>query len=299
MPKYIVRVENDILNESLEEVDLNLTEFFKIIDQYADNKDTLNNFFILIDEDHPIPVYLSALKILKNNIDRYKLSVSNLPFLNYAIGYDKGIKSDINPKVDKPQFRIKKILGIFENKINPFPIVSIIFEDEDQPPTSPTHRFNEESWRKYGVQIGKEKLAWDFVLKNPELFKDKIGINWSFLKETNINKKNNEDSDKKLKVNQIAIIHAYEGKQITRANADKIAASYGYMANTSGEGLFQDYLKYCSAANRKGKPSSCTPKKLKNKIQLFQSILEQLSKDAKSRALDEINILKTLYENEY
>lgn len=103
----------------------------------------------------------------------------------------------------------------------------------------------------------------------------------------------------KLKVKQIALIHFYEGKQITRANAGDIAAKYGYMAKNSGEGLFQDYNSYCSAANRKGKPTHCTPKRLNNKIELFESVVNYLSDINKQRAIDEINILKTIYENEY
>lgn len=102
-----------------------------------------------------------------------------------------------------------------------------------------------------------------------------------------------------LKVNQIALIHVYEGKQITRENATAIAKKNGYNAKSSGEGLFQDFTKYCSSSNRKGRPTPCTPKKLQNKIELFQSILKHLSKGAKERAKDEIKILKTIFENEY
>lgn len=103
----------------------------------------------------------------------------------------------------------------------------------------------------------------------------------------------------KLKVNQIALIHVYEGIQITRENAVEIAAKNGYTAKNSGEGLFQDYTNYCSTGNRKGKPTPCTPKKLKNKIELFESIVNHLSDSNKQRAIDEIQILKTIFENEY
>lgn len=103
----------------------------------------------------------------------------------------------------------------------------------------------------------------------------------------------------KLKVPQIALIHVYKGIQITRENAGIIAAKHGYTAKNSGEGLFQDYTNYCSTANRKGKPTPCTPKKLKNKIELFESIVNHLSDNSKQRAIDEINILRTIFENEY
>jgi len=103
----------------------------------------------------------------------------------------------------------------------------------------------------------------------------------------------------KLKVPQIALVHVYEGIQITRGNAGEIAKTHGYTAKNSGEGLFQDYTNYRSTANRKGKPTPCTPKKLKNKIELFESVISHLSDNNKQRAIDEINILKTIFENEY
>jgi len=108
-----------------------------------------------------------------------------------------------------------------------------------------------------------------------------------------------EKKTDKLKVPQIALIHFYEGIQITKENAGEIAAKHGYTAKNSGQGLFQDYTFYRSTANRKGKPILSTPKKLKNKIQLFESVLNHLSNNNKQRVIDEINILKTILENEY
>lgn len=99
-----------------------------------------------------------------------------------------------------------------------------------------------------------------------------------------------------LTTTQIALIHVYNGNQITRLNGNRIAKQHNH---TSGEKLFQHYSFYSSATNRKGKPTPCTPKKLKNKIELFESILQHLTDSAKLRANDEIKILKTIYENEY
>lgn len=108
-----------------------------------------------------------------------------------------------------------------------------------------------------------------------------------------------ETKTDKLTVPQIALIYIYEGIQITRENAGEIAAAHGYTAKKSGEGLFQDYTKYCSTANRKGKPTPCTPKKLKNKIKFFESVVNHLSDKNKQRAIDEIKILETIFENEF
>jgi len=108
-----------------------------------------------------------------------------------------------------------------------------------------------------------------------------------------------ETKSDKLKVKQIAIIHVYEGLQITRGNAGEIASKHGYTAKNSGEGLFQDYTHYCNTSNRIGKPTPCTPKKLKNKIELFESVVNHLTDSNKKRAIDEINILNTIFDNEY
>jgi hypothetical protein len=100
----------------------------------------------------------------------------------------------------------------------------------------------------------------------------------------------------KLKIEQIALKYAYEGIQITRENGNEIAKKYGH---NSGEKLFQRFTYFLSSANRKAKPTPCTPRKLKNKIELFESVLNHLSENNKERAIDEIKILKTIYDNEY
>ena len=100
----------------------------------------------------------------------------------------------------------------------------------------------------------------------------------------------------KLKIEQIALKYAYEDIQITRENGNEIAKKYGH---NSGEKLFQRFTYFLSSANRKAKPTPCTPRKLKNKIELFESVLNHLSENNKKRAIDELNILKTIMENEY
>jgi len=100
----------------------------------------------------------------------------------------------------------------------------------------------------------------------------------------------------KLKIEQIALKYAYEGIHITRENGNEIAKKYGH---NSGEKLFQRFTYFLSSANRKAKPTPCTPRKLRNKIELFESVLNHLSENNKKRAIDELNILKTIMENEY
>ena len=95
----------------------------------------------------------------------------------------------------------------------------------------------------------------------------------------------------RLKSKQIALIHIYEKKPITRENSSGIAEKHGYFSKNSGEKFYQEYIFYSSNANRKAVPE--TKLMLKNKIELFESILEHLEDKAKAWAVDEINILKT------
>lgn len=108
--------------------------------------------------------------------------------------------------------------------------------------------------------------------------------------------KQTESNTAKLKVPQIALIHIFEDNQISEENASEIASLYGYTAKTSGKGLYQDYLKYFLRKNRIAKPTADTKKTLQNKISLFESILIHLTESAKSKASDEIQMLKTLLE---
>jgi hypothetical protein len=147
------------------------------------------------------------------------------------------------------------------------------------------------------------KPVWDNEIIELELIRHRPYLDDYILKidyELNLySPQQTETKTDKLKVPQIALIHVYEGIQITRENAGEIATKHGYTAKNSGEGLFQDYINYCSKANRKGKPTLCTPKKLKNKIELFESVVNHLSDNSKQRAIDEIKILKIIFENEY
>ncbi|MDB4104811.1 hypothetical protein N9545_04730 [Salibacteraceae bacterium] len=105
-----------------------------------------------------------------------------------------------------------------------------------------------------------------------------------------------EKNTGKLTMTQIALVFVYSGKQITRDNGDSIASEYGH---SSGEALFQKFTKYSSPANRKGKPQPCTPKKLQNKIDLLNSVIELLPTKDQKRVKDEVQILINIQEAEY
>lgn len=101
----------------------------------------------------------------------------------------------------------------------------------------------------------------------------------------------------KLSLPQIALIHIYTGRQITRDNGKEIANQYGWTAKNSGEKLYQKFNKYFKPTDRKGNEG--TKLKNENKIKLIESVIELLPADKQNRAKDEVSILKNILETEY
>jgi hypothetical protein len=104
----------------------------------------------------------------------------------------------------------------------------------------------------------------------------------------------NEKQSPDLSINQIALKSVFEGLTINRENANEIVKRFGH---NSGEKLFQRFSYYSSYTNRTGK--EITSKKFKNKIELFESVIELLPNANKQRAIIELKGLKILFENEF
>lgn len=102
---------------------------------------------------------------------------------------------------------------------------------------------------------------------------------------------------KQYSMPQIALIHFYNGTIINRDNSKEIAAQYGYISKASGEGLYQDYIKYSSAANRKGVKNPNSVKQLTNKISLLKSVESLINSSAIPRLRDELKTLETLLKS--
>lgn len=229
--------------------------------------------------------------------------------------FNQAVKNSVNNRIDSYQESVKitvftehlRIIDLFlkSSKVEPFliellkPIVSI--KEKNYLDTLVAfqnilaHRYND---FKTDFSINQNRSFLDGNYFNASIINEYKGA----IEKYFINTSSKETAAKKseLKVKQIALIYIYNGEQITRDNASQIASKYGYTSKNSGEGLFQDYTEFCSTANRKGKPTPFSPKKLQNKIDLFESVVNYLSKDGKRRALDEIATLKSLvdYENQ-
>lgn len=97
-----------------------------------------------------------------------------------------------------------------------------------------------------------------------------------------------EQGTKKQSLKEIALIYVYEGKIITRENANQIAVDFGH---NSGEKLYHNFTTFSNRTDRKADPESKI--KLLNKIKLFESVIMILSEKAKPKALAEMEILKS------
>lgn len=96
-----------------------------------------------------------------------------------------------------------------------------------------------------------------------------------------------EGKEKKLSINQIALKLVYEGASLPREKAKEIITDYGH---TSGEALFNKFTKY--SENNFRRNAKGTIKILENKIKLFESVIELLPDDKRSKAIDEVKYLK-------
>lgn len=114
--------------------------------------------------------------------------------------------------------------------------------------------------------------------------------------EPNTGQPQQDNSKMEITIDMIAMKYVYEGLRITRENGNEIAKQYGY---NSGEKLFQRFTYFSSTANRKGIPTPCTPKRLKNKIEKIEKVISLLPKNKQQKALDEVSILKNTLESEY
>jgi hypothetical protein len=89
---------------------------------------------------------------------------------------------------------------------------------------------------------------------------------------------------------QIALIAFYNGKIISRDNANILASDYGWIAKNSGEKIYHLFLKISQTSNRLSEES--TTKKMANKIKRYEDVLPYLSDKGKEQANTEILTLK-------
>jgi hypothetical protein len=103
------------------------------------------------------------------------------------------------------------------------------------------------------------------------------------------------DSNGKVFLKDVALKHAWENKQITHQNMHEIAALYGFKSGTK---LYRDYIEVMKRADRIADPDGST-RAMKYKIRLFERASEIVSPEYKYKALEEIDILRSILKKVY
>lgn len=223
--------------------------------------------------------YLLSAKFVNKEKPHYDYD-SKLLLHSYKLGYSKGVLY-----FKENYSNIKDYASSILHNYNSFNDGFVSEGWKDIKRMHPAINFNSEQAFKYGYYSGLVFMAENAFNNYSDIFKT-LAQQPKLIVE----------QKPKLKIDRIALKFVYEGLQITRKNGNEIAKQYGH---NSGEKLFQRFTYFSSAANRKGKPNLCTPKKLDNKIKLIESVIELLPTDKQERAKDEVSILKKIYEAEY
>ena len=145
-----------------------------------------------------------------------------------------------------------------------------------------------------------DNLSWERVGEFCEFstqdeidaFEKNFSINDILKKESNEPVNNSiirNDKGKGLKLREIALLYAFQRKNINKLNCNEIASNYGHK---SGAKLYHLFNQYYNRTDRKAKPNPCTKITLQNKIKLFEKVIELLSKKDRVEAEDELVILK-------
>jgi len=146
---------------------------------------------------------------------------------------------------------------------------------------------NAQNMADFGALAGMLATIFEWFYMYPESLKN-------IVKPTE-----NKPESHRLTHAQIALICAYEGREITKSNCNEIAGKHGWNSPTSGESIRQEFCIWQQPTNRHGNPDAVTSQKLKNKITLIEGIIPMLSKTHRQRAIDEVLILKSHLLNIY
>lgn len=98
-----------------------------------------------------------------------------------------------------------------------------------------------------------------------------------------------------LSLSQVALFHVWAGLVISLENCSLIARKYGF---SSGNALYNRYCTYASSAFRKA-TADLSKKQLKNKINLFESVIDLLPESKKNKAREELDSLLNKLEEDY
>ncbi len=142
-----------------------------------------------------------------------------------------------------------------------------------------------------------EKFTNDFVYAAATfhyynwLMKFYTNLKQSLVVETEKKKVIIDETKSRVKVKVIALIYFYNGDPINRKNCNDIASKYKYDSPSSGEGLYQDYIKFSENSYR---TKICGESKVKctNKLKLIEIVITHLNGTPKNDALKDFKNLE-------
>lgn len=100
----------------------------------------------------------------------------------------------------------------------------------------------------------------------------------------------------KVTIQQIALMLYYQDKKLNREEANEVVKEYGM---NSGDKLYQKLCFYSIRANRMAIPDPFSKKKLLNKIELFESVINMLPIANQQKAKDELETIKSNCPKEF
>ncbi len=168
--------------------------------------------------------------------------------------------------------------------------------------------YDERYYNSYIDYISGQLSGYNFTVSNGKLVNDSEG----FVKEmrkvfiayeivthlTNEKRfiaevKEEKEKETKVSIKEIALLHIYLGTVITKENVSDLVKSYGY---SSGDKLYNEYTSFLKVASRRRLPEQCTPLKYRNRLALFEKVIEMLPEEKKEAARVDLKHIKDKYE---
>jgi ribosomal protein S17 len=187
--------------------------------------------------------------------------------------------------------RCHNVITIFENKIdyifftrqNDLYMIADLRESENKP------------FEKFIVEaeeLSKKSFSLNLLTLTNGRFIGKLTFDdiqyiKNILNEITL-KTEEKSQENKLTISEIALKCFYEGKVINRENAKSYLVGTKY---TSGERLYNKFIKWSNNTDRKAYPESKV--KLRNKIESFEKVIALLPEDKNGKAIDELKILNS------
>lgn len=259
--------------------------------------DTLGSFSIDVEKFGTIPAYKIEFYYLQK-----KFTYKDMPLEEYAKGYFEGLKTEFISYIDTPENRKEIIINTIRHKQG----IPIRFKVDDE---YEYEWLEEKDFFEYGLFIGKQKKAWDIVLKNRLFFNDFLNEYYPRFANNQLVLKYKPDPDENnsLTVPGITIMHFYWGivdktKKLSNTNVESLCKNY--INGSTGKPYSTKYIMNINRQFNSKEAIMSAPSDNKRSIEehisrfkKFLPILKKESPDAYRLAYADLNKLKNKYNS--